>query len=322
MMDTHDYRIDRLRLLACFGVVLLHSTAGATAGVMALNAFFRFSVPVFVLISGWFQLSAPIPGKRLARKCGILFGKLLLWSGIYLAARWFLWGIWPKDLTAWLLTEPVHLWYLYAAMGLYLLTPALHPFVRSADREEYRYALIVCFLLGCVVVTLVRLEWIPLLAVILDKSKLPDMLGFVFLYLLGGWFRRFGFENRRFWVTAGILGALISIGFSKSPWNQQLLSFLAPNVVLSGAACFVVYMTRKPPAERSRSLLRRASECTMGVYLLHPLVSSLISPALEPVRGMLFPVGYMLLRCGCIFTISFGCIWLLTCSRFLKKYAL
>ena len=323
-MDTHDYRIDRLRILACFGVVLLHSSAGTGAGYddLALNALFRFSVPVFVLISGWFQLCVPVPFNRMVRKCSLLFWKLLLWSGLYLLARLIFWDLWPEDILTWLLTQPVHLWYLYATMGLYLLTPALYPFVRSAEKGEYRYALAVCFCLGCVVVTLVRLNWLPVMAVILDKSKLPDMLGFVFLYLLGGWFRRFGFGSKKHWLCVGILSSMLSILSIFTPYDQQLLSFISPNVVLAGASCFALCMTAKPPSKGQQPILYRCAECTMGIYLLHPLVSSLVTPLLEPVRGMLLPSAAMLLRCVCIIAISFGIIWLLTLCKPLRKYAL
>ncbi len=321
-MKNHDYRIDRLRLLACFGVVMLHSSVGAGAGDLALNALFRFSVPVFVIISGWFQLSGPVQPKRLVSKCARLFGKMLLWSGIYLLVRRLSHGTWPGDWIGYLLTEPVHLWYLYATMGLYLLTPALWPFVRSAEKGEYQYALALCFGLGSVAVTLVRLGWVPMLAVILDKSKLPQMLGFLFLYLLGGYFRRFGLEHRRRWLAVGILCGAVSVIASAMDQREQLLSFLSPNVVLSGAACFVLYMTREPLPERYRPLLRRSSECTMGVYLLHMMISSAVTPLIQHLRAVLFPAGYMALRCGCVFTVTFAVIWLISLVKPLKKVLL
>lgn len=321
-MDTHDYRIDRLRLLACFGVVMLHSSVGAGASDLALNALFRFSVPVFVLISGWFQLSGPAQPRRLLSKCARLFGKMLLWSGIYMLVRRGTHGTWPEDLTVYLLTQPVHLWYLYATMGLYLLTPALWPFVRNAEKGEYQYALVLCFALGCAALTLVRLDWVPLLAVILDKSKLPQMVGFLFLYLLGGYFRRFGLEHRRRWLMVGIFSSAISVLASTLEQRELLLSFLSPNVVLSGAACFVVYMTRQPLPERYRPLLRRASECTMGVYLLHMMISASLTPLIEPLRTVIFPAGYMALRCGCVFTVTFAAVWLISLVKPLKKVLL
>lgn len=320
MMEARDYRIDRLRLLACFGVVMLHSSTGIGFGDLALNALFRFSVPVFVIISGWFQLRDQIPLKRLGSKCIRLLGKLILWAGIFLIYQRINDGAWPGDWLVRLVTEPYNLWYLYATIGLYLLTPALYPFVRSADRWEYRYALGFCFLLGCVGVTLTRLGWLPVLTVILEKSKLPTVLGFVFLYLLGGYFRRFGLENRRFWLTAGILSAVVSILSSETVYKEQLLSFFSPNVVLSGAACFVLYLTRKPVPEHFRPALKEASGCTMGVYLLHPLVSKLLKPRIRHLQALLYPSVYMILCCVCIFTVTFGAVWLLSRWKPLKKF--
>lgn len=319
MMDHRDSHIDCLRLLACFGVVMLHSSTGSGAGDLALNALFRFSVPVFVIISGWFQLRDQIPPERLLRKCIRLFGKLVLWAGIYLVYYRIKNGAWPEDWLTRLFTDPYHLWYLYAAIGLYLLTPALYPFVRSARQWEYRYALGFCFALGCVGVTLVRLGWLPILSTILDMSKLPTVLGFVFLYLLGGYFRRFGMENRKFWLTAGVLSAVVSIIGSHTVYKEPLLSFFAPNVALSGGACFVLYLTRKPIPERFRTILAEASGCTMGVYLLHPMVSKLLKPRIRHLQAVLFSSVYMILCCACIFTVTFVTVWLLSRCKPLKK---
>lgn len=321
-MNTHDYRIDRLRLLACFGVVMLHSSSGTGPDDLALNAIFRFSVPVFVIISGWFQLCGDVSAPRLAKKAAALFGKMLLWSGIYMLFRRIDVGTWPQDPLVYFLTEPVHLWYLYAAMGLCLLAPALAPFVRSADSREYHYALGICFAIGCCITTLIRMELFPWLAIILDKSKLPDMLGFVFLYLLGGYFRKFGFLHPKRWLLLGVICAFISVIAAQTSYNQQLLSFISPNVVLSGGACFVLYMTRRPLPERFQPLLRQASGCTMGVYLLHLMIDGLLTPHLRPVMQMLLPCLAMTLRCACIFTVTFTIIWLLRAFRPLRQFLL
>ena len=321
-MNTHDYRIDRLRLLACFGVVIYHSSTGAGFSDPALNAVFLFCVPVFAIISGWFQLTGTSTTKQLLCKCVQLFCKMLLWSGIHMSVFHLIYGTWPEDLILYLFTEPIHLWYLYATIGLYLLTPALRPFVRSAEKSEYHYALAICFILGTVILSLVRLNWFPILSVIMDKSKLPQMVGFLYLYLLGGYFRRFGITHRRWWVVIGILCAMFNVYVTTLTKWSQLRSFLAPNVVLSGASCFVIYMTRKPLPDRCFPILRRASECTMGIYLIHLLISSAITPLIQDLRSVLFPAGYMIVRCICVFTVSLAIIWPLSRVKLLKKILL
>ena len=46
-----------------------------------------------------------------------------------------------------LLTEPVHLWYLYAAAALYL-SHRRFMFAQNASRKQYHYALILAFFAG------------------------------------------------------------------------------------------------------------------------------------------------------------------------------
>lgn len=309
-MDSHDYRIDRLRVLCCFGVVLLHSSAGSGTGDLILNAIFRFSVPVFVVISGYFMLARPASAADMARRSVALFVKLLGCSGFYLIAGRKFHAPLP-EIMEYLLTSPIHLWYLYATMGLYLLTPALMPFVRSAERKEYRYALGVCFLLGCCAVTLVRLDVFPLMGSILDKSKLPTMLAFVGLYLLGGYFRKFGLGSRRIWLVTFLTASLLQAAVCQTPLASTLLSFIAPTVVLSGGACFALCMMLPDVPEKLRPVMRAASDCTMGVYLLHFYVSDQITPWLLrtfPLPGTAAP---MLLRAAGVFLVTMALVKLL-----------
>lgn len=185
------------------------------------------------------------------------------------------------------------------------------PFVRSADRREYRYALTVCFLLGCCAVTLVRLDVVPLIGTILDKSKLPTMLGFVGLYLLGGYFRKFSFEDRRIWLVVFIAAGVFQAAICQTDLASTLLSFIAPTVVLSGAACFALCMTLPDVPGRLRPLVRAASDCTLGVYLLHFYVSDQITPWLIrsfPLPGTAAP---MLLRAAAVFAFTMVLVRLL-----------
>ena len=321
MEHTHDYRIDRLRLLACFGVVMLHSSYGTGIGDLALNAMFRFSVPVFVIISGYFMFPTSPRVSGIWKKLYRLFLKMVLCSGVYLLYSLSKGNPLPAQPILYLLTEPIHLWYLYATMGLYLLTPALVPFVRSADQKEYRYALAVCFLLGSCVVTLDRLNWFPLLSTILDKSKLPVMLGFTGLYLLGGYFRKFGIHCR-FWLIAWVLSTAASVAVSGTPLAGDLLGFLSPNVVISGCACFAVIMTLPDVSDRFRRPLRSAAECTMGVYLLHMLLCDLITPHMGLSRQIMGGAATMALRGICTFAVTMIVVWLLRKIPLLKKWML
>lgn len=320
MEKTHDYRIDRLRLLACFGVVMLHSSHGAGIGDLALNAIFRFSVPVFVIISGYFLLTNRPSG--IGNKILLLFLKMVLCSAIFLIYSLSKGGAMPQQPVKYLLSEPIHLWYLYATMGLYLLTPALVPFVRSADRREYRYALTVCFILGSCVLTLERLGWFPMMTLIVDKSKLPVMVGFTGLYLLGGYFRKFGFSKPGSWLFLWAVCSGINIAVSQSPLAENLLSFLSPNVILAGCSCFAVCMMLPDVPDRFRRPMQRLSECTMGVYLFHNLICDMITPHLQISQQLLGGMIAMAVRGICTFALTLVLVWLLRRILILKKWVL
>lgn len=148
----------------------------------------RFSVPLFVIISGFYLLAPPQPGRKLIEKTLRLLWLMLFWSAVYyLYVR--LTGTMSGGaaaLAVYLLTQPVHLWYLYAAAALYLFTPVFFVFAEHAGRSVYRYALFLCFLFGSVITILLRSESFPLLADIMDKTKIAALLGFPGLFLLGG----------------------------------------------------------------------------------------------------------------------------------------
>lgn len=93
-----DVSIDVLRLLACFAVVLQHSTAGALVGygqvpmpdwhvANILNALTRFAVPVFLMMSGALLINRPgMDALRFyKRRTLVLLRPYLLGSVIYFA---------------------------------------------------------------------------------------------------------------------------------------------------------------------------------------------------------------------------------------------
>ena len=211
MAGARKYDTDTglMRILAALGVVIIHCAAINTFSGVFFNGIARFSVPVFVIISGYYMLARKPDGGRLARKCVRLFALMLFWSAVYYGTD-LLRGVrtfdGPGAALTYLFTEPVHLWYLYATITLYLFTPLLAVFTEHASRAEYRYALALAFFFGSPVVILVRSGWIPILSTILDKMKVPYLLGMAFMYLLGGYLRRYGLESPR------LRGALYGLG--------------------------------------------------------------------------------------------------------------
>ena len=147
-----------LVVLAAFGVVLIHICDFACFWNVCYNALAHFSVPVFVLISGYYLLNREFTAPQLLTRIARLFGRMLAWAAIYYIFELLRGEVVfaPKEAVRYLLTQPTHLWYQYALITLLLFTSALHIFTTHAEKGLYRYVLALTFALGSLVLIALR----------------------------------------------------------------------------------------------------------------------------------------------------------------------
>lgn len=285
---------DLMRIIAAFFVIMIHSSGIGSPIAIILNSLSRFSVPVFVIISGYYMLDRNIGIRRLFQKSIHLFVIMLLWSGIYFIydclCGFYVFTDIPNLLT-YLLTQPLHLWYIYASIALYLLTPILYVFCRNASRKEHLYALAVTFSFGSIIVIMLRSEQFPLVDTIINKMKIPYTMGFIFLYLLGNYFKKYDIIYKKTIYFIGILGTLATIMgtlilSTDEKLKELLFSFFAPNVLISGVAFFLFIQEFFQSHHVKRgAMLHQIAGYTLGIYLLHPLILQLFN--LSSVRNEL-----------------------------------
>ncbi|WBF45401.1 acyltransferase [Serratia rubidaea] len=128
--------IDNLRAVACLMVVMIHATTavlttpdkvGGLAWDVAnlLNALSRAAVPLFFMISGYLFFGERSANRKHFVRIG---GCILFYSAVALAyiACFTHIGFWPSLRT--LLQKPVfyHLWFFYAIVVVYLLSPLIN----------------------------------------------------------------------------------------------------------------------------------------------------------------------------------------------------
>ena len=112
-----------------------------------------WAVPVFVMISGALLLDPRRPYSAsdfLARRAGRILVPLVFWSAVYLGVRLYRGQVNAAQALVDLIfgMPSAHLWYLFMAAGLYLVTPPLRAFVVSASRSEARYATTLALAVG------------------------------------------------------------------------------------------------------------------------------------------------------------------------------
>jgi len=300
----HDTDTDVMRILASFFVMVIHVPHPDSAFSVLYHSLARFSIPTFCMISGYYLADRETGIGKLLGRCLGLFLRMVAWSGVYYAyevavgARVFE-GL--PELGTYLLTLPVHLWYIYAAIALYLFTPLLSAFARTATRREYQYILVLTFFFGSIVTLALRTPYFPVLAAVVEKMKMDPTLAFVFCYLWAGYYKRFGLSRRarRGIYACALAGAaapvvlLFCLGEKSAEINVLLYSFFSPNALALGMAVFAgikeLWRTHPALGERAGAVLQRVASCTLGVYLLHPLVLELIAPLLRGALGRLWP---------------------------------
>ena len=286
-------------------------TPSESAYVVIQMVLTRWAVPIFFMVSGSLLLD---PGRTMGERKLIHY--VLRLVGVLVLVNLVLVGKSAPKLgdgnqaVAWLKAVVYgkgwyHLWYLYALLGLYLLTPVLRTWVKEAGACRQAMMLGVLFAFTFVVPTLNSLFGMQL-------RNLVWLNYCVFYYLLG-WFLRSYVELNRWWLVAGLAGvALCGLGqwfrlaeagspalanAYVGPYNNPDSCFLALYV----AMLFLLakrYLNRPLPA-----VLCSLAACSFGIYCFHPLVQQLLlapgsqMPGWAPSRSLfvvlMFVVGLL-----------------------------
>ena len=280
-----------MRIIAAFSVVMIHVSASNTSLDITsryflvpcfLNSLCRFCVPVFVMISGRFMLSKEADIKSFVKKALKTFALFLFWSALYALNDIVYNGLIiasPSELFVYILKGPFHLWYLYAAIALYLFTPFLLVFAQNATQRQMEYALLITFVFGSLVTIWLRVADASLVAIIVEKMKIDATLGFFGCYLFGYYIYNFKDAIKiKLWVgllsTAVTFGATVFLSQKTGEANYLLFSFFAPTVLISSASFFTFAKEafKKPLSVNMRKIIYASSSCTLGIYVIHPLL--------------------------------------------------
>ena len=279
---------DWLRGLATAAVVLLHefNMVLSTHEIAELGTslvlswtwlqilLVRWAVPAFLMISGALLLDPArrIDWPKLGRYLLRLAGALALACPAYacVSAR----GITPVAIGRGLMAALTqsswdHLWYVYALMGLYVLTPILRGYVKSASEHEQRLTLAVLAVVTLVLPTIRAASSIGLPAFAWVGSSF-------FYYLLGSYAHRY-LRLTRPLLVGGIASLVVTWALSAwlvVGWQWYPLWLIKPACPLVALWSLCIVMAAKslldgrvPPAPVSW-----LSRHSMGIYLVHPIM--------------------------------------------------
>jgi len=317
--------LDYLRALAIFGIVLIHSFDPFVVSSVGwkpfywysslfISSLFRFSVPMYVMISGALLLSKDVASisKFYKRRLYKIFLPLVTWTTIFMVVNQVKSGsITIENLTSTILFgQPFYL--IYALLGLYLFTPFLK---RMIDHIEKKELLLVTVLISLITSASSMVEsWLLADSNILAQFSFTRFIQFLGYYLLGYWlYQEINFKKNirplLLWqiITAGViflLTALLYNVYQVSAKTQTVYQYLSPLVFLSTALVFTIFKDLNFPHSKFNLIIKDISLHSYGIYFVHMLIVWEIS---GPIHNL---INLHIFSNMIIFLISFSTSWL------------
>jgi len=303
--------LDVLRVLSMLAVVLLHTMAGTLRANYGssqwhfsnvLTALATASVPLFFMVSGALLLSSPRTasvGYSLKRRLPRVLVPFLVWSLIavayYLAVSWRFGG--AADWTAaieklrHLPSSPtaIHLWFMYALIPLYILSPFIKKMVDALDRNLVIYLFAVWLFFSAVLPTVARFLPEPYSSLLLLDSRYDPslMAGYAGYFVAGYYLARLDRSVSRAWLLLLVLVdlGLITLGTwwktdRLGAYTEIFKTYSGLFVVVLSCALFLLGKEMLRTRRLGRSSARVVgflAPLAFGVYLVHNLLVDLLS---------------------------------------------
>lgn len=294
---------DCLRIMATFVVIMAHLAAQnwytVEVGTYEWNVFnlydaiARWSVPVFVMISGALFLGAGSknPERIFKKNIPRIITAFLFWSAIYAISNLFLGKSEWKNAIREFVEGPTHLWFLFMIAGLYMLVPLLWKITENEKLTGYfvLLSLVFTFVLPfCVtVISLYSEKFGAIAGGLVGNIGVTFTAGYVSYFVCGYYLSRRDMDRKRRGVIylLGIAGLAVTFFAARIfPASDEAASSIFHdcmifNVMLTGVALFVFAKNSgkiRNVSDRTREWLEKLSNYSFGVYLVHILVARLL----------------------------------------------
>ncbi len=290
--DTHErnHTFDTLRVIAAFLVIILHVSAGFVLGNLSdrnhafwignlYNSFARVSVPLFILISGYFLIGRDAtPAVFYKKRWNKLFVPFVFWSAFYLLYTFVLMYM-HHEVDIVLLGKYLglgipayHLWFLFLLIGLYVVTPIINRYLAERGSSAlYRWG-IYLLLFGV---------FLDLWDTYFQNQQFFGLWGikYVGYFILGyalpqqAWVKKITLLKRTVFVAGYVLGSTgIAVAtFLTIPYlykNLYFYTFLNPFAVLASLSLYLFFVQIR----LKENVLSRLSPLTLGIYAVHVLI--------------------------------------------------
>ena len=311
MRKYRNINLDLLKVLACVGVVLLHTAMGGfkETGSWNFSTYLyylgTYSIPLFFMVNGYLLL-----GKREITYSYIL--QKVKWILITVSSWSAIVWLFKRDFTANPIKKIIgsliqkgyffQFWFFGALILIYICLPILKKFLNS--KRSYLYILSILLVIGLIFELTNIVLQMPIQTYVLQTFRLWTWL---FYYILGGFIAQFDIDTikNRFkrWmkvvvVLLFLISPLILFFIAKTAYHnlcaEYFYDILFVKVVSLGIFLTILTLTLN---EKRNEWIVSLSNQTMGVFIIH----TYIMKVWEKLFGFSFVGSYLLFA---IFTLS------------------
>ena len=285
--------IELLRIIAMVQIIFLHlfqygkmevalslKNLSASTVVDFMWSLSRTPVNVFVMISGYFLITAKTDIRRAVERCKKPYQAMLFYS-VVIGIIFFITT--PKLFVApevWKMCLPFfsRTWYfLDNYIIVLLISPFLNRMLVSLEKKEYRFLLIVAFVVVSVWSTLSKIKVIN---DVISTVKVTDnyygksLMGFLLMYIIGGYLRlhiddsRFVVWKKRCWyggIFLGMCGIDFALHCNFKEYKSVYGMFNNPFVVIESVCMILLFRS----LVFSSKMVNTLASTTLGVYAIH-----------------------------------------------------
>ena len=311
MQKNRNISLDLLKVLACIGVVLLHTAMGGfkETGSWNFSTYLyylgTYSIPLFFMVNGYLLL-----GKREITYSYIL--QKVKWILITVSSWSVIIWLFKRDFTVNPIKKIIgsliqkgyffQFWFFGALIIIYICLPVLKKFLNS--KRSYLYILSVLLVVGLIFELTNIVLQMPIQTYVIQTFRLWTWF---FYYLLGGFIAQFDkdiIKNRfKRWmkiivVLLFLISPLILFFLARTTYHnffaEYFYDLLFVKVVSLGI--FLTILTLTLNEKRSECIVSLSNQ-TMGVFIIHTYTMKVW----EKLFGFSFVGSYLLFA---IFTLS------------------
>lgn len=322
--------IELLRILIMLQIILLHiysyggftATANKIGGSVNLVGdsiwvLCRMPVNVFILISGYFLITSEYNIKKMLNRAGKLYAVMFFYSVVIAVVFWI---IDPQLFTVVNFFKAImpflsNEWYfLTIYLVILFLSPFLNILLQKLDQKQYSIFMGIVFFVMSIWSILGRIEGIKEVITVnkvVDPYLGKSVGGFLLMYIIGGYIRRFTRSHKKpqFKYLALFLlvcGADLAIHFMFPEYKKVFGAYNNPFIVLSAVFIFMFFRDMHFHSKWVNVI----AGTTLGIYAIHdnPYVRNWLWNELFNFRkksfyGGLFYMPKFLVLCLVIFII-------------------